>query len=228
LPHQEHKIDGEKVPSVTTITGLYTHPGLLFWYGKYGTAECTRVKNESAKFGDGVHAGVEAFFRTGSIPEKVESKDKEVGLTERQKFLVGLVAKWADESKFVPKLLEQPVLCIGDRYGGTFDALGTFGNDPTLFLLDWKTSNQFDDKMRLQVSAYAHAYNEMADMPGKDQQVTNGGIIRLAKDPAAEKQFEVLTFNNLDQVYPVFQGLRVLYDYLNRKGRFADIPKLPG
>ena len=70
-------IEGEKYISVTTVLSYIDKPGLRYWYGKYGTAECNKIKAQSAEIGTTIHALVARNIVGGKVLKK-DLKKKEV------------------------------------------------------------------------------------------------------------------------------------------------------
>lgn len=215
-------IDGKPSVSVTTFLSIYTPQFLLFWYGKYGTSECNRIKKESGEFGSGVHDCIEQWFKTGLLADVVDGRP----LTERQVFLASLAVQWLKETKFIAHHVEVNLQCRELLYHGNTDIIGAFNNVPTRpVVMDWKTSNHFDEKMPLQLCAYALAFNEEHGLTW-DTGVDTGVIIRLEKDPNKTPQIETREFPLLRNYLPVVKHLRGAYDYFNRKGIWSTLPPL--
>lgn len=214
MAHRNPVIHGCKEPSVTQVIAMLRMPFLERWRGLYGNAACDRVMKQSGKFGTTVHDCIDAglknkfFALSPPIPRT----------TYRQKQMVKLFWDWQELSRFTPIKTELFVISRMHRYGGTFDALGFFGDDKeTLFFLDWKTSSSIEWSYGMQLAAYAQAYFEETGV-----KVDQGGIIRLEKKPAKFPQLEVKTFNDLfERHLPPFLALREVYEHMKKKEKRA-------
>lgn len=205
----KYTIDGEGVPSVTGIIDLYGDKyGLMVWYGKNGWDECNRVKRESAEFGSEVHRIVE---------EHLKGSDVKLDLTKRSNVCAHNIVRWCDETKLKPITLEPELISKQHKYVGHCDAIVTFGDSKTPFLIDWKSSSKIDIIYALQLAGYAQAYYEMTGTI-----VDDAAIVRVEKDPNKTPQFETKEFHQLFNKYvPLFLHLRELYDFYKSKGKFS-------
>jgi hypothetical protein len=202
----KYTINGEAVPSVTSIIDLYGDKyGLMKWYGEKGWTECSRVKHESAKFGSSVHKLVEEYLGGFS------TINLEPG--ERAHVCAKSIMDWCDETKVKPVVLEPELISEKYMYVGHCDAIVTFGDSKIPFLLDWKTSSRIDIIYALQLAGYAQAYFEMTGTI-----IDDAAIIRVEKDPNKMPQFETKEFHQLFTKYvPLFLHLRELYDFYKGK-----------
>jgi len=165
-----YDIDGQLYPSVTTILGkTIAKPGLMNWYGKIGTEEANRIKQESADFGKTVHLLIQAVL-----------DGKEIDETQTDKTAVGCLhsfQEWVRLVGFKPLLTEHTIHSKTHGYAGTCDAFGLVYGIPTL--CDWKTSGAIYDEFSLQLHAYTAAIREMGIGDPKMQL-----IVRLDKKDA--------------------------------------------
>lgn len=84
-------------------------------------------------------------------------------LNEEAAFAFAAWEKWAEETNFTPKYIEQVLYSQEFGYAGTADVIADISVDgvPVLAVGDWKTSKAIYDEYGLQVAAYAHALLEM-------------------------------------------------------------------
>ena len=146
-----YEIDGVLYPSVTTILQVINKPALLGWYGKIGTEEANRIKQESADFGKTVHTLIQAVLDGKEIDEK-ETDETVLGCINSFKEWVRLV-------DFKPLMTEHTIYSKEHGFAGTLDCLGLVYGQPVL--VDWKTSSGVYPEMTLQVAAYDKALIEM-------------------------------------------------------------------
>lgn len=150
-----HVEDGDfnaVLPSVTTILQVINKPFLLGWYGKHGTAECTRIKQESADFGKTCHDIIEQLVL-----------GKDVDLTQADPLIQSIVTSLQEWMRLVNFTLvglpEQTIYSKVHGYAGTLDCIALIYGVPTL--IDWKTSSDVYPEYTLQVAAYHEAVREM-------------------------------------------------------------------
>ena len=219
MGHRQPFIQGEPVPSVTQVLEMKRKIFLEKWRGKYGNKECDRYSNAAMKFGRILHDAIDA----GLKKKFFNIKRPVPKLTKRHEVMLDSFWQWQREARFTPIETELFVLSRRFRYGGTFDALGYFGDDKgTLFLMDWKTSSSIDWDYGMQLAAYATAYQEETGAF-----VDHGGILRLEKKPEKFPQVEPKTFNKLRaHHWESFLGLRTAYDH-HKLGEKHDATRCP-
>src|SRR5260221_9604306 len=141
MPHKH--IEG--YPSVTEILSVISKPFLYRWYGKHGTEKCEAIKASSQKIGTAVHNELEQLI-TGI--EFKRNKNKTIRLLTDN-----FMAQWWEPNEV--ELVSSEVTLKDEiyKYQGTFDAILRLQGK--LLIADWKTSNQFDNSMPLQLAAYA-------------------------------------------------------------------------
>ena len=173
-PKQGYYLDGERVPSVTTILGRFKDSSALIkWAYNQGKAgvELYASRDEACEIGTLVHAMVEADIHGQPHP------DIPAALEERVRLAYGAWrAWWAQSGLEVFATEQQMVSRLG--YGGTPDAVGrnTAGQ---VVLLDWKTSNGAYVDYLVQLAAYSHLWDE--NHP--DQKITGGAhLLRFSKE----------------------------------------------
>ena len=133
-------------------------------------------------------------------------------MTKQVEAMVGsVIEKWIipHSPKFITT--EEHVIHETYKYHGTFDALIEW--EGSRWLVDWKTSNQFNDEMPLQLAGYARAWNWM--YPCKP--VQKGIIVRCDK-----KTFKVESreYPDLPKYYSTFLALRNVCDYVKKLGEW--------
>ena len=140
-----------RYPSSTGLVGLIDKPGLRYWYGARGTAECERVKKKSQQIGREVHDAIEKHLKGEPIS----------GLDDSQLRMFTQLADWCTNSKLHPISMEEPLYWYCDKHhiephidncpqdcpedcgrfslAGTPDVICTFNGWKSLSVVDWKT-----------------------------------------------------------------------------------------
>lgn len=203
---------------VTDVCSFINAEWYKYWVKHAGVEECDRISKESTEFGKAVHKVVENYLIQTELPPI---------LTNRQMFCGGLIVKWIQETKVKPIQINNApaVECtltsetLGLR--GHPDLFGTFGEDPTIWVVDWKTSKESRLEYPLQMSAYAQMAKEEHGI-----EINNGVIVRTPSDPNAEKQFETHPYHDLKGIFlPVFlEGLDIV-KFFKKKGKWAELLK---
>jgi hypothetical protein len=202
---------------VTEVCGFINAEWWRYWAKSVGIAECERISKESTDFGKAVHKVVENYLIGTDLPPI---------LTDRQLFCGGLIVNWCKETKVKPLTINNApaVECTltSERYGfrGHPDLLCTFGEDSTVFVIDWKTSKECRLEYLLQMAAYAYAADEEHGI-----KCNNGAVIRTPSDPNSTPQFQTHTINNLSLYFDVFkEGLNIV-KFFKKRGDWKEILK---
>ena len=149
---------GRRIPGVTTILkNIGWNTDVLVNWAKRTAAEGLdpdRIRDASAALGTTAHYLVECWA-TDSEPDL-----KEVAPIHLQFALAAFdnFKQWADAYECTPYGTEIPVISERYQYGGTVDLVADVGGVRTL--LDFKTSKGVYAEHKIQVAAYAMAYNE--------------------------------------------------------------------
>lgn len=190
-----YRINGKRVPSVTTITGQLDKPALVYWAANcavdYVIQEMEEVKRsfegysiedlypilESARknfrkvsqqaldIGSGVHGAIEYHLKTGKEP-----------LSPSDELLSAFLAflEWKDAHNMEPLKLEHTLYDPQKRYAGTCDLICKL--DGKTYLVDFKTSKKPRGKpypeWGYQTAAYRACY----------EGIQGNGILRLDKE----------------------------------------------
>lgn len=201
-PDEYRTADGERVPSVTTITGRFKNAaGLIKWANNEGLAGRKLYEDSSATdIGSLVHRMVEAKIHGDPQPKIAEEY--------RAKAMSGFGAweRWFDANRFEVVATEVPLVSEEWKFGGTID---TVARDHTgrLVMLDWKTSNAIYPEYLVQLAAYGALWNELAP----DEQKLTGGfhLVRFSKEHG---DMEHRHFPDLDDGWKQFRLLRQAYE----------------
>lgn len=232
----QYFVNGEIFPSVTTILGIIDKSGPLTWWAAKMTVAYIKdnlreedgklfvedieldiknankilslakkqhhlIKTEAGDIGKKAHAEVEKIIKTGETPTEIDF----AVMDSRVSNAVRAYIQWAEEYNFIPLHSEERVCLLNHKVAGTVDCIGTLENKNTL--LDLKTSNSVYPEHKLQVAAYAKAWEETYD-----EKIEDVRILRIGKESA---EFECHTVDNIDQHFQVF--LNCIPIYLWRK-----------
>lgn len=209
-PKGGYKVNGKRVPGVTTIIGRFKDSGgLLWWAFDQGKAaergEISSLydkRDEAAESGTLAHSMVEAHIRGETLPD-MSDQPVEIVLQAGQGFENFL--QWEQNNKI--KIVEQEMQLVSREhlYGGCPDAIGEDAQG-RLCLLDWKTSSSIYADYLIQLAAYKHLWEE--NYP--DRPLTGGMYLcRFAKEHA---DFHHAFFSDLDEAWEQFLLFRRAYE----------------
>lgn len=189
--------------------------------------EADRISRESTEFGKAVHLIAENFLLGLPEPKVIDLSTKTHknirAITDRERFSGGLLIKWCQEAKVKPIMLggkpaiETELRSEKWKLTGHPDLVCTFGDDPTVWLVDWKTSKDFRDEYKLQLAAYAEIINEMYGI-----RIENGVIIRVPSDPNVAPQFQDHPVHNLFKYFEAFVSCLDSMNFFKNRGRWRE------
>lgn len=175
----QYKLNGERLDSVTSITGLIDKSRALMKWAEdlarayFQTLEANgqditvddwehaitlhrQRRDEAADIGKAVHKWIEEWIAL------TPAKRKKVEMPEDESVLNGVIAflAWVKQNdvKFVQS--ERFVYSRKHHYVGTMDNAFMVGKDKTVILGDFKTSNYIGVEAILQLVGYAIAFSE--------------------------------------------------------------------
>ena len=198
------KVDGKRVPSVTTILGKMKDPGgLMYWANQMGLDGLTlqEARNQVANPGTMAHDLVEAHINGWDEPEFPGVKKESVGLAKQalRNFI-----KWQKMSRMAFRYTEVSLVSDKHRFGGRLDAIGQ-EPEGDLCIVDFKTGGLYAEHL-FQVAAYHIMWNE--NYP--DDLLTGGAHLLSFKRETAD--FAHHYFGNFDYEMETFIQMRHLYD----------------
>jgi hypothetical protein len=218
-PKGGYKIEGKRVPGVTTIIGRFKDSGaLLHWAYKQGEdpeiESLYQKRDEAGDAGTLAHSLVEAHIKGESISDVLEESKLNKNLKALASNAFDSYLKWEGMTKL--NIIEQELSLVAQvpicspsarvetfGFGGTFDAIGEI--DGQLCLVDWKTSNYVFDDYLLQLAAYDILIHECTDY-----ELTGGfHLCRFSKEHG---DFAHYYWNELDQAKEQFLALVACYD----------------
>jgi hypothetical protein len=205
-----YTIDGQRLPSVTTILDIIAKPALAPWYAKeerryFETAMLEVLSRPGARDPEYVLAAVAQAVTGVKAADREKQKAAAIGtavhagiewalrrqlgedaglaphLPEAAAWAVESWKDWARSVTLEPLAIERTVYCVACGYAGTLDLYARVKG--VLTVLDWKSGKAIYPEAFLQNLAYRHAATR-ASLPS-----AQGLIVRLPKhldDPAWE------------------------------------------
>lgn len=176
----EYKLDGKKIPSVTSIIGCLNKPGLDWWgynLGITGTLEVLKEYDVDPDSTDSIKNVKAAIKHLKSTPRDELNKTARRGtevhkafehyveegefpqVSDAAKGYVLSMKKFLDE--YEPEIIgvEERIYSPTLKVAGTFDALMKI--EGKLHLCDWKTSKSIYSSHEIQVRAYEDFRQEL-------------------------------------------------------------------
>lgn len=171
--------DGQYLPSVTSILDVYPKGfGFNQWLQDVGS-NASVVLERAAKFGSTVHGAAE-HLNAGHELNWADENGKAHFSVDEWKAILKYAEFWRLCS---PKLVANEKSLCSDAlgYGGTLDMVLDIAG--SRWLIDIKTSNYLHTTHELQLSAYAHLWNE----ENPDFPIENVGILWLKASTRTQK-----------------------------------------
>lgn len=191
-------IDGQRVPSVTTITNRFKDSsGLLYWANQCGLEGQTleEARQPATSVGSVVHAMVEAYLH-GEDPGEPGTLEAVNGFESWR--------EWWEAGKFTVEYTELPLVSEKYRFGGTIDTI-LRDSQGRLCIGDWKTSNGIYEDYLWQVAAYGLLFEEWSG------EKLEGGY-HLARFSKEHGDFEHRHYSELEDAARLFLMFRECYD----------------
>lgn len=206
-PKGGYYIDGEKVPSVTTVIGRFKESGaLIYWAWKEGKEGRTldEARTKAADAGTAAHEMVQCW-KTGETFDRTKYPEPVINLAKNA-FTAFL--EWSKQTKLQISSTEVGLVSKVHRFGGTMDAVIV---QDKLSLADWKTSKGVYMDMILQLAAYGLLWEE-----NYPERPLLGGyhLCRFSKaeDPDSPVSFSHHFWSDLDVARKQFILLRQAYE----------------
>lgn len=148
--------NGNKYPSVTTVTGLLKKDIILEWRKRVGNEEANRISSTAARRGTRVHTLCEKYLNNENVSPNILDQEN-----------------WNQMKVYLNNInnihaLEQSLFSHHLQVAGTVDCIAEYNGK--LAVIDFKTSkrNKTKDDIHdyfMQCSAYAVAFEEMTGIP---------------------------------------------------------------
>lgn len=145
-------------PSSTWIAGMYPKGiGFYKWLADKGWNEAEAIKTAAGNKGSKVHQALELIEKAGELPIDTVFMNNETGYAEalgtEEIDCLFSFTRWHAETLPEPLAVEMTV--FGDGYAGTLDRIYRINGQ--IYIVDFKTSQQIWEEMKLQISSYNHA-----------------------------------------------------------------------
>lgn len=212
-PRKGYDIDGEKVPSTTTICGQLDKPALVHWAFQQGRlAERGEIKSlydtrDAAKDSGTIAHELFEQHLLGNIPDRPFGLDEvaEAGWRAYDNAVL-----WLSDTRLEVQAHEQPLVSRTHRYGGTPDAVGTNSRGDWV-LLDWKSggSGLYPEHL-LQMAAYARLLEEC-----EDKKVVGAHLVKFQRESGGFAHFW-LDADDLTLAWDAFHLLLQLHPFVQK------------
>lgn len=198
-----YRVEGERVPSVTTILGVINKPALVRWANRLGLQGIDSGEYVDALAGIGTLAhrmiqeylGGEAWNRRAYTPAEVEAAESAalhfLAWERRGGHCLETVA------------IEKPFVSRSYFYGGTVDWYGRIDGKP--WLVDIKTGRSLFPEHTYQAAAYRQLLRE------NGHEVEGVRLLRVGRSDREGFDDRVLSGAALDAAWEVFLTARNLY-----------------
>jgi len=150
--------NGERYPSVTTVTSLLTRDHIKLWKQRVGEETANKISSQAAKRGTSFHKHVEDYLR------------KEKPFIEFDNILQEGMFKAVQPvlDEVIPIALEAPLWSPNLKMAGRVDCVGLF--DEELCIIDFKSSAKYKEEKYakpwfVQMTAYALMVEELTGKP---------------------------------------------------------------
>lgn len=199
-------------PSVTTILSAAPVDSFFLDWIKLSGKNADWARDKAAREGTAVHEALEDVVAGKTVDWKDSYGNAKYSLTVWQMILKGVDFF----NTYKPEILASEQFLFSDRYeyAGTADFLCRLNNKITL--IDYKTSNTISETYRMQLAAYAKAYEEIygikidntailwfkASTRGPRKGAIQGEGWQLIEYPDIDKNFEA--FLKIYDVYKIY------------------------
>ena len=183
--------EGQRYPSVTTVTGLLTRDHIKLWRERVGAEEANRVSTQAAKRGTKMHSLFEQYLR---------QEEEIVFENVLDQSMFNAVQPVLDE--IVPFALEAGMWSDSLQMAGQVDCVGVWDNE--LCIIDFKTSAKYKEEYMAdpwfhQMTAYAIMVEELTG------EVINSVVAVVAVDGGGVQVFEADPRDYVDKLYKLRQ-----------------------
>lgn len=197
--HTIYKVDGIRVPGVTTIVNLLNKPMLVKWANDLGLEgiDSGKYVDTAATVGTIAHYLV-ACHLTGETPDLSEYSKAEIDLAENAmlSFL-----EWIKSKDIKVIMAEQELVSAKHGFGGTSDLYCEMNGQR--YLIDFKSSNAIWGEYRIQLAGYAILLEEAG------HKIDKAMIVRIGRD--ATEGFETREYTDLSGETRIFLNLLEIY-----------------
>lgn len=208
--HTIYKLDGVRVPGVTTILGILNKPALVKWANNLGLQgiDSTKYRDEMADIGTLAHQMIVDYFN-GVETNTTDYSENQIGLAEN---CLLSFWEWEKGHKIEVIMAEKQLVSAEFGFGGTIDCFCKLDGHPTL--LDFKTGKAIYPEMLYQLAAYEQLLREDGQMVGLSH------ILRIGRDE--DEGFEERLIIDLSSRLELFKHCLAIYNLqkdIRREGK---------
>lgn len=207
------KLDGSRLPGVTTILGILNKPALLSWAWGLGNQGISMdaYRDDLAGVGKLVHAMILEHYSPQLAFDKNEysANDHDRAANSFLSFL-----EWERRHTVKPYLLETAMVDEEEEYGGTPDFVGLVDDIPTL--LDFKSGSGIYKESFYQGASYRHLVEFGFFLADEERKIPIGyktdRAIILNIGRAENEDFTEVVINRPQSVeWEIFRAARRIY-----------------
>ena len=183
--------EGQRYPSVTTVTGLLTRDHIKLWRERVGAEEANKISSVAARRGTKMHSLFEQYLR---------AEEELVFENILDESMFNAVQPVLDD--IVPVALEAGMWSDSLQMAGQVDCVGVWDN--RLSIIDFKTSSKYKEEYMAdpwfhQMTAYAIMVEELTG------EVINSVVAVVAVDGGGVQVFEADPRDYVDKLYKLRQ-----------------------
>jgi genome maintenance exonuclease 1 len=183
--------EGQRYPSVTTVTGLLTRDHIKLWRERVGAEEANKISSIAARRGTKMHSLFEQYLR---------AEEELVFENILDEAMFNAVQPVLDD--IVPLALEAGMWSDSLQMAGQVDCVGVWDNE--LCIIDFKTSAKYKEEYMAdpwfhQMTAYAIMVEELTG------EVINSIVAVVAVDGGGVQVFEADPREYVDKLYKLRQ-----------------------
>ena len=189
--------EGQRYPSVTTVTGLLTRDHIKLWRERVGAEEANKISSVAARRGTKMHSLFEQYLR---------AEEELVFENILDESMFNAVQPVLDD--IVPVALEAGMWSDSLQMAGQVDCVGVWDNE--LCIIDFKTSAKYKEEYMAdpwfhQMTAYAIMVEELTG------EVINSVVAVVAVDGGGVQVFEADPRDYVDKLYSLRQSYANLH-----------------
>jgi len=178
--------DGNRYPSVTTITGQHGKQSIIEWRKRVGNAEANKIQSHTSGRGTLIHGWCETYLKNDGFTYDLNNLKHCEFAEDMQNFL-----------PYLEKIdniiaLETPMFSHELQCAGSVDCIGTYDNK--MSVIDFKTASRPKQKdyiqnYFMQTAAYAHMFFEITKQKIRQTKllilVDGGEVQEFTENPEA-------------------------------------------
>ncbi len=215
-PAQGYKVDGKRVPGVTTIVGRFKDAGaLIHWAWQCGVdgKDYKKERDSAASAGNLAHDMIHNWT-LGLPPFPELEREHTVEQIQQAKGAFRNFKQWAQTVDMTVIRAEEPLTSVAHRYGGTPDAVVKCAEGP--MLLDYKTGKdtRIFVETWLQLGGYSVLLRECLDIDCQ-----GAHVVKLSREGAGFKH-KTIDREQLREAETIFLAMRLLYTKLQKVGKW--------